>query len=152
MEAHRPSFFILRLEHLINYFFTIVRLYFCPIICFVFLQISCFQIFVCFTHRGNFFLHQPEQLLFLILLHREYLFIFYSNIAFLINRVQLLFWIPTKIGCLGLVLYCQRELDFENPELNYILLTYQKQLKILSSASRYQIVMWPGVKCPQQAI
>ena len=63
---------------------TIVRLYFCPIIFFVFLQISCFQIFFCFTHRVHFFLHQPEQLLFLILLHREYLFIFYSNIAFLI--------------------------------------------------------------------
>ena len=48
-------FFILTLEHLVNYLCTIVRLYFCPIICFVFVQISCFQIFLCVTHRVHFF-------------------------------------------------------------------------------------------------
>ena len=68
-------------------------LYFCPIICFVFVQISCFQIFFCLTHRVHFFLPKLVQLLFRILPHRENLFIFYSTIAFITHRVQLLFWI-----------------------------------------------------------
>ena len=52
-------------------------LYFSPVIWFVFVQISCFLIFFCGTHRVDFFLPQPVQLLFWILPHREYLFIFY---------------------------------------------------------------------------
>ena len=67
--------------------------YFSPVIWFVFVQISCFLIFLCGTHGVVFFLPQPVQLLFWILPHREYLFIFYSNIALLTHRVQLLFCI-----------------------------------------------------------
>ena len=57
------AFFFLRLEHLVNYLCTIVRLYFCTIICFVFVQISGFQIFFCVTHRVHFFLPHPVLLL-----------------------------------------------------------------------------------------
>ena len=67
--------------------------YFSPVFWFVFVHISCFLIFSCGIHRLDFFLPQPVHLLFWILPHREYLFIFYSNIALLTHRVQLLFWI-----------------------------------------------------------
>ena len=66
---------------------------FCTIICFVFLQISCFQIFFCVTHRVHFFLPHPVLLLFSILPHREYQLIFQYNIAFLAHRAQQLFLI-----------------------------------------------------------